>query len=125
MIDGLWPAARVGHCTEHVVQALGGLRLRQGVCAQEDLHLPIGPGSGVDAHQNHVPAAPPRPAPFFVPGHSHVLQAVRCAHDPLLCYQEASAHVLAVHLHRCHVGPGVGWSLLTTQDPATGLCRWR
>lgn len=63
MVDGLWPAARVGHCAEHVVQALGGLRLRQGVCAQEDLHLPIGPGSGADAHQNHVPATPPRSLP--------------------------------------------------------------
>jgi len=72
VVYGLCPAARVGHYAEHVVQALGGLRLRQGVRAQEDLYLPIGPGSGVDAHQNHVPSAPPRPAwPRSLPRATH------------------------------------------------------
>lgn len=59
-----------------------------------------------------------------LPGHSRVLQAVRCAQHPLLGHQEAAAHVLAVHLHRRHVGPRVGHGLAAAQDPPTGLRRW-
>lgn len=95
MVDGVGPAVRVGHCAEHVVQALGGLRLRQGVRAQENLHLPVG----------------------------RVLQAVRRAQHPLLGHQDAAAEVLAVHLHRRHVGPRVGLGLSAAQDPTAGLRR--
>lgn len=96
--------------------------------------FPSALGVGWTHHQSHVPApphptpphlTPPHPVPLFAPGHSHILQAVRCAHYPLLGHQEASAHVLAVHLHGCHVGPRVGHGLSAAQDPAAGLSRWR
>lgn len=66
------------------------------------------------------------PWPLPAPGHSHVLQAVCGAQHPLLRHQEASAHVLAVHLHGRHVGPRVGHGLAAAQDPPTRLrrCGW-
>lgn len=73
--------------------------------------------------QSHLRLRVPSP-PNHHHHHSHVLQTVRCAQHPLLSHQEAAAHVRAVHLHRCHVGPLVGLGLAATQDPAPGLCRW-
>lgn len=69
VFDGVGPTVWVGHCADHFVQALGGLRLRQGVCAQEHLHLPAGPESGVHIratsppHPNLLPRSLPRLAP--------------------------------------------------------------
>lgn len=33
VVDGIRPAVRVGHCSEHIIQVLGWFRLRQGMRA--------------------------------------------------------------------------------------------
>lgn len=61
MVDAVAPAVRVGHCAEYVVQALEGFPLRQRVRAQEHLHLPVGPGSGVGSTSEQGPHSKPSP----------------------------------------------------------------
>lgn len=129
VVYGVRPAVRVWHRAEHVIALLGGFRLRQRVGAQEHLHrLPWAAGgrtgqSGDPSLRQEQPGAPDRATPPRLgadpslqpqphsPGpqpHSHVLQAVGGTQHPLLGHQESPTHVLAIHLHRHHVGAGVG-----------------
>lgn len=62
MVDGVPPAIRVRHCAEYVVQALGGLLLRQRVRAQEHMHLPVGPENRAGSTSEQGPYPSPSPA---------------------------------------------------------------
>lgn len=56
---------------------------------------------------------------------SPVAEAVGSCDHPAGAEQEAAAVMLALELHRCHVGTGVRGHLSAPNDPSRpGACRW-
>ena len=65
----------------------------------------------------------PLPTHALIPD-SPAAEAVGSRHDPAGPQQEASTVVLALELHGCHIGPGVGGHLVAPNDLCPpGACR--